>query len=252
MTTRDIRLDALSSHEVACVWDHVQGLFARHFELPVGYNVLASQADATFGRWLRVVEVAGRPVGAVLVRGFRTQVEGRETVVFRAAACVDNEYRRRCTAVRFVSRVVLGYWLRHPWARIYYVDPVIHFSSFLVIHKHVALAYPTLHDGMPARIQRLFGALKRGLLSAYEFTFANPYVCRIPFNTVESAEDARAWQRRAESDRYVSRFIHAGAAERDRGLLCIVPIDVWNVALSVPRILGKVGLRLMSVPARGA
>ena len=77
------------------------------------------------------------------------------------------------------------------------------------------------------------------MLAAYEFSSANPYVCRIPFNTIESAADASRWAERAQSDRYVMRFVAAGAAERDRGLLCIVPIDAWNVALSVPRILSK-------------
>jgi hypothetical protein len=246
MSVRDYRLHEMSPLEVDGVWRQVRELFGRHFELPAEYNVLRSQADRTFGRWLRVVECGGQPVGAVLVRGFRSTIQERDTVVFRAAACVDNEFRQRSVAVRFVARVVISHWFKHPLSHIYYVDPVIHPSSFLAIHRHVAQVYPNLNDHAPACIQAVFRDLKRDVLSAYDFAFANPYVCRIPFNTIESSEFAATWARRALTDRHVMRFVSSGAAERDRGLLCIVPIDAWNVLLSVPLIFCKVAWRLLT------
>ena len=218
-------------------------MFERHFELPTGLNVLASCAETTFTRRLRVLYADGSPVGAILVRGFRTVAQGQRMLIFRAAACVDAAFRRSAATLGFLARVVLSHRLKHPRVAIYYIDPVIHPSSYLTIHKNIARVYPNPRGRMPPKLRALLDELKLGVLSSYEFAFDHPFVCRVPFNTVESAEDARRWRQRAETDPHVKVFMDAGAAERDRGLLCIVPIDALNVLLSLPRIAFKVASR---------
>jgi hypothetical protein len=242
---RDYRIESMTSDEVAALWERLRRLFERHFGLEPEYNVLAAHSDATFTRRLRVMYSGDEPVGAVLVRGFETSVEHVPTVIFRAAACVDPGFRDRTWTIRFLNRVVLGYRVRRPWRRVYYVDPIIHPSSFLVIHRHIVHVYPTLTGYVPARVEMLFQSLRRSLLSAYDFSCPDPYVCRIQFNTRESVAESEAWKRRARSDRYVRRFEASGAAEPDRGLLCIVPIDLPNMLLSLPWMLFSIGGRIL-------
>jgi hypothetical protein len=105
--------------------------------------------------------------------------------------------------------------------------------------------YPTLTGYAPARIEVLLESLKRSLLSAYEFSCSDPHVCRIPLNTRQSATEIEEWKRRARSDRYVQRFEASGAAEPDRGLLCILPIDLPNILLPLSWMLISIGCRIV-------
>ncbi|WKE66221.1 hypothetical protein PVT67_02950 [Gallaecimonas kandeliae] len=106
-------------------------------------------ADGPFARTLRLYFAEGSCVGYCLLTFTRRELGGKSLVVIGASAAFLPEYRKGGRTLGFSLTRAFGYWLRHPFERLYYADTMLSPAMYRAIVKHTAIAYPSPHSPEP-------------------------------------------------------------------------------------------------------
>lgn len=99
-------------------------------------------ADDTFERRLRLFYHGEQLVGYCLITFRRYRIGGRSVVALGASAGFLPDYRSGNNTVPFSIRCALGYWLCHPWQRVYFADTMLSPAMYRVMAKNMATIYP--------------------------------------------------------------------------------------------------------------
>ena len=94
-------------------------------------------ADDCFERRLRLFYHEDQLAGYCLITFRRYRVNQRPVVALGASAGFLPEYRSGNNTVPFSIRSALGYWLRHPWQRVYFADTMLSPAMYRVMAKNM-------------------------------------------------------------------------------------------------------------------
>lgn len=86
---------------------------------------------------------AGEAVGYVVVQCFQQIVDGRTVPVFRAEAGILPCYRGRNATLLFGLREAALYKLRHLFQQVFFMDTLVHPSSYHLLARHFPVIYPS-------------------------------------------------------------------------------------------------------------
>jgi CRP-like cAMP-binding protein len=197
--------------------------------------VVESEAEHN---WIQVHRnEAGEVAGYFALHVFERQVGGRPAAVFRAEAGSLRAYRGSSITMRFGLKRVLGYLLRNPGRKAYYLGSLVHPSSYTMLAHHFGTVWPQWQRDTPPELLASMEAL------ASEFGIervdpGQPLVRRVGWRTRETEMEREYWR---HCDKPAARFFleaNPGYAE-GHGLMTLVPLDPANVMRLARTVLGR-------------
>lgn len=196
-------------------------------------------AESTSVRVFRTA--AGEAAGFMIFHRYEARVGGRRAFTIRAEVCLKRAYRGHHTMVWPVIRLGLREWLRQPFTPKYYLDPILHPSSYSLFERYTPLLYPRPGADMPPEVFALVKPALDAMRSPQ--VGADPLVRDVGFHTREGAGEHPP-DADGPSERYF-KTRNPGYGE-GHGLVVLVPVTLANILGGAARALGE---RLSRRPA---
>ncbi|WP_224367504.1 Crp/Fnr family transcriptional regulator [Hyalangium versicolor] len=187
--------------------------------------VVESKAEHT---WIQVHRnEAGAIVGYFALHVFERQLAGQPCAVFRAEAGSLRAYRGCSITVRFGLKRLLGYMLRNPGRKAYYLGSLVHPSSYTLLAHHFGTIWPQRGQSTPPELQAFMEKLA-GEFGLERVDPERPLVRRVGWKTRETVEERDHWRRCGKPAAHFFLDTNPGYAE-GHGLLTMVPLSAANV-----------------------
>jgi hypothetical protein len=131
-------------------------------------------------------------VGYCAMHFFEEQMEGQAVTIIRMEAGLKREYRRGNRNAPFVISQLLGYRLRQPLRKIYYLGALVHPSSFMLLSKYARQVWPSARYPDDSRYQRIAAHLTQAF-RLQPVANAQPGVVHVGWRTRDDEADQRKW-----------------------------------------------------------
>ena len=169
--------------------------------------------------------------GYCAVHTYKRRARGQNVLVLRAEAGLRPEYRGRGSTYWFGMVRAIFEKLRHPFVPVYFLDTLVHSSSYHLFCKYFPVVYPH-PDGR--RVPDLRETALE-LIESYSdpaVSEADPFVRDVGWITIESPQEKSLSKSQNYPD--VRFFKERNPGYRlGHGLLVVVPITLSNLAAAI-------------------
>lgn len=190
----------------------------------------------------------GRLMGYSIFHQYRRNIAGRPGYILRAEAGLLPEARGH-HVVGHVLRTAFALRLRHPRSPMYYLDTLVHASSYHLFERYTPVIYPAPGRDMPPQLEQLVLSVLKSFPDP-AIDPADPMVRKVGWITRENIQGAEK-KNAPRKDSPGARFFKARnpGYVRGEGLIVVIPVTLANILGGALRVLGdRVTSRFRSSP----
>lgn len=177
---------------------------------------------------------SGEGIGYCALHLFEQRLQHQSYSVFRAETGILPAFRGKRLALSFFLRQALSHRLRRPLRRPFLLCTLVHPSSYHLIAKHFAQAYPRCSSPTPPATEALMYALADAF-GEVRVHSADPSIRQVGWITRDTSEERARWAASTADD---VRFFLENNPDYGKGLglVTLIPLTTANVLQALYRL----------------